>query len=452
MLAVVLALLAVAAPKASYNSLQIAPNLPAADGERSATLISYYFGADVATGSAGLRRVEALQEGKFGPASAHSLLFLKTTDTAPTLYLIGDKLHPKIHESPVAPGLQVAQSNNPLFFEKVLGWGYAHYPGQRRYLQILAHGNAVHGLGTDQTQTDPAGEEVKTPMGSMPIQGFAKALRNASPGHPIDVVLFISCMMGNVEAMYEMDGAVRYAIASQQVIKSRATVVDVLPAAFDRLIRLQKPPELIARSLASQAMPAKVKKRVLYGDPTVGDQLPDKAEQSGFESVSAIDIAQLKPLAQATAVLVKALKKKLNVGDEDAAVAAAYDQTPKVSREGYGDLSTFAGELAARVKDPAVRTAAKAVQEAMQKALLFHKDVTGEQHGLSVYMPRRNKLEEKKFIKHGYAQTRFARETGWDKLLRGFMPDEKDNPRTPRQAPAPKGKGSKTKSKISQAS
>jgi hypothetical protein len=440
MLAAALALLAVAAPGASYNALQIAPSLPAADGERAATLISYYFGADRATGSAGLRRVEALQDDKLGPASAHSLLFLKTMSTAPTLYLIGDKLHPRIHESPLAPGVEDAQTTNPLFFEKVLGWGYAHYPGQRRYLQILAHGNAVHGLGTDQAQTNTAGGEVKTPLGTMPIQGFAKALRNASPGHPIDVVLFISCMMGNVEAMYELDGAARYAIASQQEIVNRATANDVLPRAFDRLIRLQKPPELIARSLAAQAMPARVKKRVLYEDDAIGKKVPAKEGQSGFGSVSAIDIARLKPLAQATAGLVAAVKKLIS-GDESGAVVAAYDLTPSLARAGYGDLWSFAGELAARVKDPEVRAAAKAVQDALQKALLFHKDATGVQHGLSVFMPPRSRLDQK-FIEHGYAQTRFARETGWAGLLHS-LPGEKTVPFTQRPAAAPKGKGAK---------
>jgi hypothetical protein len=443
MLSVALALFAVAAPAASYNALQIAPDLPAADGERAATLISYYFGADRATGSAARHRVEALQDDKPGPASAHSLLFLKTLVLPPTLYLIGDKLHPRIHESPVAPGIEDAQTNNPLFFEKVLGWGYAHYPGQRRYLQVLAHGSAVHGLGTDQTQTNTAGGEVKTPLGTMPIQGFAKALRNASPGRPIDVVLFISCMMGNVEAMYELDGAARYAVASQQEIQDRATANDVLPRAFDRLIRLQKPPELIARSLAAQAMPAQVKKRVLYNDPTVGDRVPAKADQSGFGSVSAIDIARLKPLAQATAGLVAAVKAKLTKGDETGAVVAAYDLTPSLARAGYGDLWSFASELAARVKEPAVRDAAKAVQGALQRALLFHKDATGVQHGLSVFMPPRSRLDQK-FIQHGYAQTRFARETGWASLLQS-LPGEKAAPLTPTPKRAPNGKGGKAR-------
>jgi hypothetical protein len=37
-------------------------------------------------------------------------------------------------------------------------------------------------------------------------------------------------------------------------------------------------------------------------------------------------------------------------------------------------------------------------------------------------MPPRNRIATEKFIKHGYAQTRFARETAWAEFLSHFLP------------------------------
>jgi hypothetical protein len=84
-----------------------------------------------------------------------------------------------------------------------------------------------------------------------------------------------------------------------------------------------------------------------------------------------------------------------------------------------GDLWLFARRVQGGAADPAVAAAAKALFRLQAGATLYEKASDREgTGGLSIYMPIKY---EGSLLALGYRQTRFAKDTGWDKLMRAAL-------------------------------
>jgi hypothetical protein len=398
----------------NLQGFRLAPDLPAVAGARKATKLVYVMGAhDIWAGSAELtiRGLSGLPQLE---PTAHSLAFVGGIEGDAAVYSFGDDPARTTRKSPLAPGTKRVPSNSLQLMTQVLAWAWGSYPGEARYLEIDSHGGGVFGIGSDD-QSPYRGSGGRL----MPIQGLARALRDGSGGKPIDVVFFNACDMASVEALYEIAPSVRFAVASENPINGRAaTVIEEQPQLFERLVRMGTPPAQLARELARQAT---------------------LKNSRGVTSEVAIDTAQLAPLVDQIGKLSSALLQAPR--SERAVLARAIEETPGGRTR---DLWQLVRTLQRTAQTAPVKEAARTLFRLQARATLYERtpgdaafvderptrsrevmapdrEAPGMPEapnpgGLSIYAGGSGLS----FLDHGYVQTRFARATGWDKVLRAL--------------------------------
>jgi hypothetical protein len=322
-----------------------------------------------------------------------------------------------------ALGVNEVASNDPQVFSQVVAFTFGRYQGQRRYLQIYTHGNGVFGIGTDSNQTDPGGrplhEEKQQP--DMTIPDFAEALRQGLKGRTLDAIYFRACLMGNIEALYELRGLTRYAIASEDASRSVDNSNLTMTRLFDDLAAKNTPPAEVARQMA------------IAGRGKRG--MMSNSDPGGYRTIAAIEIDRLDELKGAINSLAKALLGA--DASHETAIRTAYSAAAVPPFSGYADdqrdLWAFTAALQKHVQDPAVLRAVDVVRMAQRAVMLHEKDAHGSlANGLSILMPKTNKEEERvgflNFIRKSYQKTRFAKDCAWDKFLEKMLTSPTVNP------------------------
>jgi hypothetical protein len=319
-------------------------------------------------------------------------------------------------QSALAPGVGEVQSNNPRVFSQIVEYTFDNYPGRKKYLQIYTHGGGVFGIGCDEKQTDLAGKVLPQDeqISVMRIPAFSEALRQGLKGRQLDLIYFRACLMGNVEALYELRGITKYALASEDVSYSVDNTNLTMTKQFDDLANQDQEPAAIAKAMAIQA----------------GAKHPQKKDGSfsGYTTFAAVDISKMDELKSAINTLSRALVADMKT--ESTAIVAAYDAVPtiqgKAKPESFSDAMrdfwAFTAELDKRVKDKGVKAAIADARAAQTAAMLHEKDSYGSaSNGLSILMPFRADLGKDgkmtKFLTGAYQQTRFAKDSAWDDFL-----------------------------------
>jgi len=404
---------------AAYASFKLAPELPKADGSRKAVKLTYLMTDDTkhqSPQSLGmLRMLDDLPQ-----KHVHNVVFRDGKDHGDSrLYYIaaGDKQANAINNpaSPLAPGVTEVASNNPKVFSQVLGYTLDNYPARRKYLQIYTHGGGVFGIGTDENQTDPKGKKLPESQQThiMRLPELSEALRQGLKGRQLDAIYFRACLMGNVEALYELRGTTRYAIASEDVSFSVDNSNLTMTKLFDTLAANDVDPATLAKQMAIAGL---------------GKHSNAGGQHSGYVTMAAIDIGKLDELKTAINGLAKALLAALP--KEQKSILAAYDAVPNFGQhEKYQrDLWAFTAALQKHVKDAGVLKATDGVRRAQREAMLHAKDGYGDAaNGLSILLPPRKiaqaELEPvKKFIATGaYQKTKFAQDSAWDEVLKALL-------------------------------
>lgn len=397
---------------AAYANFKLAPELPRADASRAAVKLTYLMTDDTAHQSPqSLGMVKMMDD--VPQKNVHNVVFRDGGEygDAKIYYMqAGDQSEGTIRnpQSPLAPGVGEVASNNPKVFSQVLGWTLDRYPGKRKYLQIYTHGGGVFGIGTDEKQTDLAGKplpkEQQTPI--MRLPELSEALRQGLKGRQLDMIYFRACLMSNVEALYELRGTTRYAVASEDVSSSVANSNLTMTRLFDDLAAADEEPAVVAKKLAIQGL-------AKHGD--AGGQY------SGYATIAAIDLGRMDELKTALNGLSRALVAALP--GHKAQILAAYDGVPFFgdSEKYQRDLWAFTAALDKQVADPGVKRAVADVRQAQRQAMLHARDAYGgAAGGLSIFMPPRTGDEAangKKFLAGRYQDTRFAKDAGWDDFL-----------------------------------
>ncbi len=352
--------------------------------------------------------------GTVAQGKAHSLIFfdgIKADDTR-LRYAQGPRPASQWPSSSLLPGVSEVQSNNPKVLSETLRWTLDNYDQPRRYLHIMTHGLGAFGFGADEIQTAPDGTPLpkSRQLRLMPVADFGAALRSGLGGRQLDLTWFTSCYMSNLEALGELRGLTRYALASEAefILKSGA-MVD-MPRRFEALLARGDDPLSIARDLATMA-------NADY--PRNGQHMLLNPAFTGFNTIAVVDVDRLGPLTQAVDELGRALMGA-NAANRSA-ILAAYDETVAFDGQSTGmrDLLAFTHQLERRVTDRAVMGAIAKVKAAQASALLFEQDSFGDEaHGLSILMPVREDLKKHlPFVRGDYRRTRFAKETSWDEFL-----------------------------------
>jgi hypothetical protein len=419
----------------AYADFRLAPTLPAADGPRTATKLSYLMTDD---GSFGRQSVSAeskieMLDDKASPNVHNVVMFDGHQNGDTQLFYIGagdgDGKKLSAPTSVTAPGVKELQSNNPRVLAQTVAHTFDRYPANHRYMEIYSHGGGPFGVGADEIQTDLAGQLIADggKISYMPLPDFAAGLREGLNGRSLDLLYFRACLMGNVEALNEVRGLTRYAVASENVSQTVTNSNVTMSQLFDELAGKGEEPENIARKLAQAA----------HAD-TGKMPAPNAITPSGYNTIAAFDVDKVGEVTAAVADLKGALLKAMPTQAD--AIVKAYDAVPLVdpsrgtsSASHQRDLIAFTDALKANVSDPLVQQAADRAATAARACMLFQADAFGDAaHGLSIWLPRFEEFapdsrtaqqskayqaELMKFADSGYAQTAFAKETGWNEFL-----------------------------------
>lgn len=401
----------------TYTHFQLMPQLPRAKDERPATKLTYLMTDESHHQSAwSMKKLQMLDD--LPQQRVHNVVFRDGEEIGDSriYYLTGGNGRPDTlgsSESLLAPGTTEVQSNNPQLFAKILAWTLDHYPGRHKYLQLYTHGSGVSGIGTDSHQTDPQGNPLpkELTLKRMSLPQFAEALRQGLKGRQLDLIYFRACLMGNVEALYELRGTTRFAIASEDTSSSKTNSNITMTQQFDAMANQGLDPAEVARALAIQA----------HADD---GRLPN-GEKSGYTTIAAVDISRLDELKQTLNELALALRRALP--HLRGPITQAYDQVPAVrghdpsdaNRDQMRDLWAFTTQLQRLVPHPGVQAAVARAREAEKRVLLHTRDAFGSAaHGLSIYLPVRSARDKwGPFLQQGYLQTRFAQDSAWDEFL-----------------------------------
>lgn len=404
----------------AYANFKIAPQLPKADGQRAAVKLTYLMNDDTAHQSPqSLGMLQMMDD--MPQKNVHNIVFRDGGALGDSkIYYMdqADRAHDTIRnpQSPLAPGVGEVQSNNPRVFSQIVEYAFDNYPGRKKYLQIYTHGGGVFGIGCDEKQTDLAGKLLPDDekISVMRIPAFSEALRQGLKGRQLDLIYFRACLMGNVEALYELRGITKYALASEDVSYSVDNTNLTMTKQFDDLANQDQDPAAIAKAMAIQA----------------GSKHPQKKDGSfsGYTTFAAVDIGRMDELKSAINGLARTLTADMKT--ESAAIVAAYDAVPTIQgknkpesfADAMRDFWAFTAELDKRVKDKAVKSAIADARTAQRNAMLHEKDSFGSAaNGMSILMPFRADLGKggkmTKFITGAYQQTRFAKDSAWDEFL-----------------------------------
>ncbi|MBC7541218.1 MAG: hypothetical protein H7338_00655 [Candidatus Sericytochromatia bacterium] len=407
---------------AAYNAFRIQPELPEPKDTRAAVKLTYLMNDDQGHQSPWSTKMLYMLD-DLPQSRVHNVVFRDGNQAGDSrLFYIqkGDSEPGKVNNpmSLLAPGVNEVQSNNPKVFSQVLGWTFDHYPAKRHYLQLYTHGAGAMGVGTDSMQTDMTGKLLpkEQQIWAMPIPAFAEALRQGLKGRQLDAIYFRACLMGNVEALYELRGTTRYALASEDVSYSTDNSNMTLPKLFDDLAGRDADPQALVREMAIQALAKSVK-------------TPD-GEHSGYTSMAAVDIGRMDELKSAINSLTVALKAAMP--KSRATILAAYDAVPAFNGkeepdtyyEHSRDLWAFTAQLQQKVAEPGVQAAVQNLRKAQKAVMVHERDSFGSAaNGLSIFMPAR-KGDPKQwagFFKNDYPTLRFARDSGWDDFLKSVL-------------------------------
>lgn len=375
-------------------------DLPPAKGERAVTMFSY-IAMDDKLSQAGLMMIDAIEQSVSERGYYLGFADLQGPDSSFLAYMVNDGQPQKLGSalSYLEPNLKEVDSNDPAVLSQSLNFAFSKYPGRVKVMDILAHGGGYFGIGTDDTKLSQNPREI------MSVPEFGQALRTGLKGRQLDVLNFLSCLMGNVEALYELRDVAKVIIASEDsVMATQNTVVD-----FTRELT-----RVSALPIAPQEMGARM---VAFGNA--------RNPQSGYSTLAALDMRYMDEFKRSMNVLSNTLLQALP--SHKPQILAAYDAVPELinsPQTGQRDLIALLNNLR-NVPNSAVQQAALAVKQVLkQRLLIAAKDKEANNaNGLSIFMPP-SKIgptqlppDFGKIANIGYLNTRFAKETSWDRFL-----------------------------------
>lgn len=290
---------------------------------------------------------------------------------------------------PIWPGER--NMGSPLTLAQAVRWGFTAYPAKLRWLDINNHGYGAFGIADDERSKS-----------RIELPALAAALKVGNEQEPLDLVSFDACLMSTLEVAYELRGAARYVVASEDA--SYAVGMN-----YDKTIK------------------------TLEGKPTTAEKLARnlvlRAERKGAQraiySLSALDMSRAANVAKAVDQLAVALLQALP--QHRAAVRRAIAQTPRfylsgddksgVLDQNHQDLTALIDSFSGTVPDEGVRRACAAVKDGLfgRGGLVMMSLNAPEQReaaqGISIHVSVDTKPNAI------YRRTAFARDTRWDEFL-----------------------------------
>jgi len=274
-----------------------------------------------------------------------------------------------------------------------VAWGQSLGPARRHCVIVWGHGAILPQdsgpLGRADTEVPLQPQEMDLHLLRDSVLRIARQL-----GQPVDVWGFDSCFMQRAEVGYELRGAVRTLVASQDAVDGDGWDYTAwLSLLLDR-------PALDGAELGLAIT-----------------RLSSQTNSGEERSISCVNLAYTRRLARAVAGLGAQLARfGADRGKMASIVTAHYRARRFLGEDGqssaYLDLGDLAGEFASSEFPPALAAAARQVQQAVRAAVMLHFG-DPRSSGISIYHQILPPMPA------GYRSLDFCRDTGWDQYLSG---------------------------------
>ncbi len=212
----------------------------------------------------------------------------------------------------------------------------------------------------------------------------------------LDVLGFDACLMNMVEVAYQLKGTARVVVGSEELEPGEGWP-------YDRVLEaLAATPTLSAAALGARIVDSYIDSYAV-----------------GNITQSALDLSKLDVVAKAVDALATALTKAIRGAADYTAVAKSLNATQRFDMPDFVDLGHFCQELSKRSRAAAVKTAAKAIVDALKARDGF---VVAERHkgtnvsnasGVAIYFPRGP-------VNKAYSRLDFAKATRWRAFLEAY--------------------------------
>jgi hypothetical protein len=289
-----------------------------------------------------------------------------------------------------------------------INWTRERYPAERYALVMWDHGGGWKGHTTDDTSNDTA--TVDSLANALERTGFCK-------DNKLDLLVFDQCLMGQIDTIYAMAPYAKAMVASEDVIPWHGI------NHAEPLHALVENPSMDEKQLAKMIVDDyKIYYERKYPNQFVTlsaydlDMMPvvfDAAKN--FPSILRAHMENSWPKIGRTVIHSESFAKSVGLYAE---VYYSYDA-----------LLDFADMIRWEISDKEVEQAAEGLKAAAGRALLA--EYHGKEHpfaqGLSAYFPLNEVTFDKNYLNH----SKFAMETGWDKLLQGYIAAAASGKRVP---------------------
>lgn len=265
-----------------------------------------------------------------------------------------------------------------------INWAAANNPAQNYGLVLWDHGSGIAGSCWDDSS---AGDhltysEVRSAIGASTVDHFG-------------FIGFDACLMAMTEQAFDLQAYTDVLVASQELEPGNGWDYDV----FLNALRLN--PNMSAEQLASNI---------------VSSYAPQYAGQADI-TLSATRLSGLAVLeTNLDSFVARALQLSTASADWTAMRTAAAQCRPMPSdgSETYADLGQFMHEVSVRVADSTLRTAATAVETALDAAVFAETGSVGEASGLSIYLPYGSDVVSSTYTAANFS---FLARVDWDDFL-----------------------------------
>jgi hypothetical protein len=293
-------------------------------------------------------------------------------------------------------GLADPDSGSAAHLREFISWGLGKYPGKLKVLDIRSHGHGPLGIADDFHSRS----RIFLPE----LQG---AIKQGSGGKGVDVLTTKACLMASVEVGYQLSDSVKYLVASEDGMLTRAGADSLF---YRNLDMLAKSPAITARDFAS----AYVTKGMALQSPEFRTATTYAAIDLGKVPAA---IAPLKALSQALLVLLPSRK---------AEIQATLGQSRNWGRsQTQTDLYDLCVKLEA-LKDPALSQACAQVRRTLDAAVvvaLSDEANRAGMHGLTILTQlTTGDQAANEMLFAQYKRTAFDREVGWSRILEAIGP------------------------------
>ena len=278
-------------------------------------------------------------------------------------------------------------------------WATETYPGDHYLLVLWDHGR---GWRTRAMMATGMQRQIKaihiddTDGSEMSLAELSEAFLSIPR---MDVVLFDACLMGMLEVAYSIRDYADMMVASEEN-------VPMTGQPYDRILsRLTSDPGISPYSF-SMVM--------------VDEYIDHYASYDSTFTASAIFLSSIDDVASAADQLAGAISANMDEVRSDVRTAQQRTQHydfDKSVYDDYKDLYDFARHVRQLVTNAEVQSAAKAVMDAVNGAVLYQRSsghLVLDSYGISIYLP------DPGYIPIQYSFIEFAQDTQWDEFLESY--------------------------------